>query len=114
MTYQLTERPAQASLTVMNREPRPGASGVREFGMLTSRNGSGSSGRPGGGVRSGGGWLTAGALAAAVGLTACTPTIQLAADKPITINLNVKIDQEVRYRIDKDLEDAIAANPDLF
>ena len=46
---------------------------------------------------------------------ACTPTVQLAApDKPITINLNVKIDQEIRYRIDKDLEDAIAANPDLF
>ena len=28
--------------------------------------------------------------------------------------LNVKIDQEVRYRLDKDLEDAIAKNPDLF
>jgi hypothetical protein len=42
-------------------------------------------------------------------------TVQLQAPKePITINLNVKIDQEVRYRLDKDLEDAIAANPDLF
>jgi hypothetical protein len=55
---------------------------------------------------------------AAVALTlagACTPTVQLAApDKPITINLNVKIDQEVRVRIDKDLEDLIAQNPDLF
>jgi hypothetical protein len=46
---------------------------------------------------------------------ACTPTIKLAApDKPIEINLNVKIDQEVRVRIDKDLEDLIAKNPDLF
>lgn len=45
----------------------------------------------------------------------CTPTVQLAApDKPITINLNVKIDQEVRVRIDRDLEDLIAQNPDLF
>lgn len=45
----------------------------------------------------------------------CTPKVQLEApDKPITINLNVKIDQEVRVRLDKDLEDAIAKNPDLF
>lgn len=114
MRYQLTDRPVQASLADTNREARPGTPGVREFGMLKSRNGSEKSGRPGGGVRSAAGWLTAAALAAAVGLSACTPTIQLAADKPITINLNVKIDQEVRYRIDKDLEDAIAANPDLF
>ncbi|OYX49299.1 MAG: YnbE family lipoprotein [Alphaproteobacteria bacterium 32-64-14] len=54
-------------------------------------------------------------LAAAIGASACTPTVQIVApDKPITINLNVKIDQEIRYKIDKDLEDAIAANPDLF
>ena len=60
------------------------------------------------------GAMAAAALAAAIGAAACTPTIQLAADKPITINLNVKIDQEIRYKIDRDLEDAIAANPDLF
>ncbi len=58
--------------------------------------------------------VAAAAMAAAMSVVACTPTIQLAADKPITINLNVKIDQEIRYKIDKDLEDAIAANPDLF
>jgi hypothetical protein len=60
--------------------------------------------------------LAAGALlAVAVAPTACMPTIRVAGtDKPITINLNVKIDQEVRYRLDKDLEDAIAKNPDLF
>jgi hypothetical protein len=60
--------------------------------------------------------LAAGAfLTAAMGAVACTPTLQIQApDKPITINLNVKIDQEIRYKIDKDLEDAIAANPDLF
>ena len=55
------------------------------------------------------------ALALAVGAAACTPTVRIeASDKPITINLNVKIDQEIRYRLDKDLEDTIAANPDLF
>ena len=37
-----------------------------------------------------------------------------APDKPITINLNVKIDQEVRVRLDRELEDLIAKNPDLF
>lgn len=54
------------------------------------------------------------ALSGALGAGGCA-TVQLQAPKePITINLNVKIDQEVRYRLDKDLEDAIAANPDLF
>lgn len=53
-------------------------------------------------------------LATALGASGCA-TVQLQAPKePITINLNVKIDQEVRYRLDKDLEDAIASNPDLF
>ena len=59
--------------------------------------------------------LTLGMAAAALASAACTPTVQIAApDKPITINLNVKIDQEVRVKIDKDLEDLIAKNPDLF
>ena len=53
-------------------------------------------------------------LATSLASAGCA-TVQLQAPKePITINLNVKIDQEVRYRLDKDLEDAIAANPDLF
>lgn len=62
--------------------------------------------------------VVAASLALAVvagGAAACTPTIRIeASDKPITINLNVKIDQEIRYRLDKDLEDAIASNPNLF
>lgn len=46
---------------------------------------------------------------------ACTPKVQLAApDKPIEINLNVKIDQEVRVRLDQEVEDLIEENPDLF
>ena len=54
-------------------------------------------------------------VAIAMSAAACTPTVRIeASDKPITINLNVKIDQEVRYRAAKDLEDAIAKNPDLF
>ena len=53
-------------------------------------------------------------LAGCVALTAaCTPTIRIEpSDKPITINL--KIDQEVRIKLDKDVEDLISNNPDLF
>lgn len=48
-------------------------------------------------------------------VSACTPKVQLAApDKPIEINLNVKIDQEVRVRLDQEVEDLIEDNPDLF
>ena len=35
-------------------------------------------------------------------------------DKPITINLNVKIDHEVRVKVEKDLEQVISPNSDLF
>lgn len=48
-------------------------------------------------------------------ITGCSPTVKIQApDKPITINLNVKIDQEIRVKLDKDVEDLIADNPDLF
>ncbi|WP_373009570.1 YnbE family lipoprotein [Hyphomonas sp.] len=55
-------------------------------------------------------------LVGCVALTAaCTPTIRIEpSDKPITINLNVKIDQEVRIKLDKDVEALISNNPDLF
>ena len=47
--------------------------------------------------------------------TACTPTVKLEApDKPIQINMNIKIEHEVRVRVEKDLENEIASNPDLF
>ncbi|WP_367187525.1 YnbE family lipoprotein [Henriciella sp.] len=53
---------------------------------------------------------------AALGLTAaCSPTVRLEAPRePITINLNVKIDQEVRVKLDREVEDLISSNPDLF
>ena len=37
-----------------------------------------------------------------------------APDKPIEINLNVNVKQEVVVRLQKDAEDLIANNPDLF
>lgn len=47
--------------------------------------------------------------------TACEPKVKIEApDKPIVINLNVKIEQEVRIRVEKDVEDLIEADSDLF
>ncbi|MDD3370386.1 MAG: YnbE family lipoprotein [Alphaproteobacteria bacterium] len=46
---------------------------------------------------------------------ACTPTVQVQApDKPIEINLNVNIEQHIKVEIQKDVQQAIAKNPDVF
>jgi len=37
-----------------------------------------------------------------------------APEKPITINLNVKIDHEVRVKVEKDLEDVFSEDSKLF
>ncbi|MBG53829.1 MAG: YnbE family lipoprotein [Alphaproteobacteria bacterium] len=48
-------------------------------------------------------------------LAGCQPTVKIEApDKPIEINLNVRIEQEVRIKVDRDLDDLLASNPDLF
>lgn len=39
-------------------------------------------------------------------MSACTPTVQMAAPKePITVNLNVKIQHEIYVKVDKDLDE---------
>ena len=54
-------------------------------------------------------------LASAWTLVACQPTVQLQApSEPITINLNVRIEHEIRVKVDQELDDVFAANPDLF
>ena len=46
---------------------------------------------------------------------ACTPRVEVAApDKPITINLNVKIDHEIRVKVDKELDQVLSHNSGLF
>jgi hypothetical protein len=51
-------------------------------------------------------------LPAAATLAGC---IQVSApDKPIEINLNVNVKQEVVVRLQKDADDFIANNPELF
>ena len=55
------------------------------------------------------------ALALVLLLVACTHRVQVEAPKePIVINLNVKIEQEVRVKVDREVEDLLADNPELF
>ena len=50
-----------------------------------------------------------------VGLLGCSPTVKLEpSDKPIVVNLNVKIDHEVRVKVDKDLDKVISEDSELF
>lgn len=52
---------------------------------------------------------------AGVALLALPGCITLKApDKPIEINLNVKVQQEVIVRLQKDAQDLIEQNPELF
>lgn len=48
-------------------------------------------------------------------LAACSPTVKVEApDKPIEINLNIRIEQEVRIKVERDLEQVFADDPELF
>ncbi len=54
-------------------------------------------------------------LAAALAMAACTPRIALEAPKePITINLNIKIEQEVRIKVERDLEELFKSDKKIF
>jgi hypothetical protein len=46
---------------------------------------------------------------------ACTPTVKVQApDKPIEINMNVKIDHHIRVELEKDVDELLSKNKDLF
>ena len=48
-------------------------------------------------------------------LASCTPRVEVAApEKPITINLNVKIDHEIRVKVEKDLDNVFTDQSGLF
>jgi len=54
-------------------------------------------------------------VAALLAVAACTPTVRVVApEEPITINLNVKIEQEVRVKLEKDVEQLLKTNDELF
>jgi hypothetical protein len=45
----------------------------------------------------------------------CAPTVSLQApDKPLEINLNVKIDHQISVKVDKQLDDVMSKNKDIF
>ena len=48
-------------------------------------------------------------------LSACTPTVKVEApEKPIEINMNVKIEHEIRVKVEKDIDELLSNNQDLF
>ncbi len=48
-------------------------------------------------------------------LGGCNPTVKVEApDKPIEINLNVKIEHEIRLQVDKELEGLFEEDSDVF
>ncbi|MFC4655864.1 MULTISPECIES: YnbE family lipoprotein [Rheinheimera] len=48
-------------------------------------------------------------------LSACTPTVQVAMpNEPININLNVKIEHEIRIKVDKELDELFSDSSGLF
>ena len=58
---------------------------------------------------------TGAALAAFLLAAACQPTVKVEAPKdPIVINLNVNIQQEVRVKVDRALDDVLSKNEGIF
>jgi hypothetical protein len=53
-------------------------------------------------------------IGAAAALGGCIPVQIQAPDEPIEINLNVNIRQEVIVRLERDAEDLLERNGDLF
>lgn len=54
-------------------------------------------------------------LVSFVSLVGCTPTIAVKTpDKPLEINLNVKVDHNITVKIDKELDQVINNNEDIF
>ena len=51
----------------------------------------------------------------AIALTACNPTVKVEApDKPIQINMNIKIEHEIRVKVEKDVEKVLSQDSGLF
>lgn len=57
----------------------------------------------------------AGILWAVALLLGCTPSVKVEApDKPIEINMNVKIEHEIRLKVEKDVDELITSRKGLF
>jgi hypothetical protein len=52
---------------------------------------------------------------AVLAIPGCEPTVKLSApDKPIVIILNVKIEREVRVKVEREIDDVIRENKEIF
>lgn len=55
------------------------------------------------------------AVLAPLAVGACTPTVKVEPPRePITINLNIKLDADVRLKLEEDAKKDIARNPGIF
>jgi hypothetical protein len=46
--------------------------------------------------------------------SACTHRVEVSTKEPITINLNLKIDHEIKVKVDKELDDIFNEDSDIF
>jgi hypothetical protein len=54
-------------------------------------------------------------LIAALWMVGCSPTVRVEApDKPIEINMNIKIQHEIRIKVEKDIDQMLKQNKELF
>jgi hypothetical protein len=54
-------------------------------------------------------------LVMGLAVVACQPKVQVTAPtEPITINLNVKIEHEIRVKVDKELDDLFETDSGIF
>ena len=61
------------------------------------------------------GWVVVFVISIGLGSAACTPRVEVVpSDKPITINLNVKIDHEIRVKVEKELDEVLSEDGELF
>ena len=58
--------------------------------------------------------IRAAVCVAALVAAGCTPTVKVATDEPITINLNVNIKHEILVRVDKELDNLFDEDSALF
>jgi len=66
------------------------------------------------GIRGASPWRMLSILFLSVAVVACTPTVKVATDEPITINLNVNIKHEILVKVDKQLDDLFSKDSGLF
>jgi len=57
------------------------------------------------------GFLIAAGVAGAIGAAACTPTVKV---EVAPINIYAKLDADVRVRLDREVQELIRNNPEIF